>query len=117
MAALFVHEIPMHWNAFLIVVFAYNVVVTAVISWLLWFWVVKRLPAVTAGMSALAIPIVAIVSAYFLVGERPEPLRWAGIVCILLALARRESTVERESHPPVIPNEVERERSIVEEQR
>jgi drug/metabolite transporter (DMT)-like permease len=85
-AALFVHEIPMHWNALLIVVFAYNVVVTAVISWLLWFWVVKRLPAVTAGMSALAIPIVAIVSAYILVGERPEPLQWAGIVCILLAL-------------------------------
>jgi drug/metabolite transporter (DMT)-like permease len=86
LAALFAHERPMQWNALLTFVFVFNVIVTAVCSWLLWFWVVKRLPAVTAGMSALAIPVIAIVSAYFLVGERPEPLQWAGIFCMLLAL-------------------------------
>ena len=86
LAALFVHEPPMHWNALLIFVFAFNVVVTAIGSWLLWFWVVRRLPAVTAGMSALAIPVIAIVTAYILVGERPAPTEWIGIFCMLLAL-------------------------------
>lgn len=84
--AFFVHEIPMHWNALLIFVCAYNVVVTAVIAWLLWFWVVKKLPAVTAGMSALAIPVIAIISAYIVVGERPSLAEWLGIVCMLAAL-------------------------------
>ena len=85
-AALLVHERPMQWNALLSFVFVYNIIVTAVIAWVLWFWVVRKLPAVTAGMSALAIPIVAIFSAYVFVGERPEPLQWVGILCMLLAL-------------------------------
>ena len=85
-AALFAHERPMQWNALLTFVFVYNIIVTAVIAWVLWFWVVRKLPAVTAGMSALAIPIVAIISAYVFVGERPEPLQWFGIVAMLLAL-------------------------------
>ena len=86
LAAWSVHEIPMNWNSLLIFVCAYNVVVTAVIAWLLWFWVVKKLPAVTAGMSALAIPVVAIISAYVVVGERPDRFEWAGIIAMLLAL-------------------------------
>jgi drug/metabolite transporter (DMT)-like permease len=85
-AALFAHEPPMLWNPLLTFVFIFNVTVTAIGSWLLWFWVVKRLPAVTAGMSALAIPVIAIITAYLLVGERPEPLQWIGIICMLLAL-------------------------------
>ena len=85
-AALFAREIPMQWNALLISVCAYNVVITAVVAWLLWFWVVKQLPAVTAGMSALAIPVVAIISAYIIVGERPDPAQWIGIAAMLLAL-------------------------------
>ena len=85
-AALVAHEKPMQWNVLLTSVFVFNVVITAVVSWLLWFWVVRRLPAVTAGMSALAIPVIAVISAYFLVGERPEPLQWIGILCMLLAL-------------------------------
>jgi len=86
-AALLVHERSMHWSGLLVFAFIYNVAVTAVIAWLLWFWVVQRLPAVTAGMSSLAIPIVAIVGAYIFIGEHPEPLQWAGILCMLLALA------------------------------
>ena len=86
LAAWSVREIPMQWNALLIFVCAYNVVITAVIAWLLWFTVVKQLPAVTAGMSALAIPVVAIISAYFVVGERPDAFEWTGIIAMLLAL-------------------------------
>lgn len=85
-AALLVHERPMQWNGLLAFVFFYNIVVTAIGAWLLWYWVVRVLPAVTAGMSALAIPVVAIISAYLFVGERPEPLEWIGIGSMLLAL-------------------------------
>lgn len=86
-AALLVHERPMHWDGLLIFAFVYNVAITAVLAWLLWFWVVRRLPAATAGMTAFAIPVVAIVGAYLFAGERPEPLQWAGILAMLAALA------------------------------
>ena len=105
LAALFAHEGPMRWNhPLLVFVFVFNIFVTAIGSWLLWFWVVKRLPAVTAGMSALAIPVIAIVSAYLLVGERPEAIQWAGIFCMLLALLvvnLPSSGSEREERAPL----------------
>lgn len=81
------HEPPMHWTPWLICAFSYNVVVTAVFAWVLWFWVLQRLPAVTAGMSSLAIPVVSILTSYVFVGEHPTAPQWAGIVAILIALA------------------------------
>jgi drug/metabolite transporter (DMT)-like permease len=85
-AAFFAHEQPMHWTGLLVFAFAFNVLVTAIVAWVLWFWIVQRLPAVTAGMSALAIPIVALCSAYLVLGERPTEPQWIGIVAILGAL-------------------------------
>lgn len=85
--ALVAHERPIHWTPLFDFAFAFNVVITAIVAWVLWFWIVERLPAVTAGMSALAIPVVAIASAYLILGERPTESQWVGIVAILAALA------------------------------
>ena len=85
--ALLMHEPPMHWTPFLMFAFSYNVLVTAVFAWVLWFWVLQRLAAVTAGMSSLAIPVVSILTSYVFVGEHPTPSQWAGIVAILISLA------------------------------
>ncbi|MGH7662648.1 MAG: EamA family transporter, partial [Vulcanimicrobiaceae bacterium] len=51
------------------------------------YWVLQRLPAVTAGVSSLAIPVVSILTSYLFLGEHPVALQWAGIVAILIALA------------------------------
>lgn len=81
------HEAPMHWTPWLIFAFSYNVFVTAVFAWFLWYWVLQRLPAVTAGMSSLAIPVVSILTSYLFIGEHPTASQWAGIAAILVALA------------------------------
>ncbi|MGH7326995.1 MAG: DMT family transporter [Polyangiaceae bacterium] len=86
LAALFAHEMPMRWTGLMTFVFVFNVLITAIVAWVLWFWIVQKLPAVTAGMSSLAIPVVAIASAYLFVGERPTETQWFGILGILLAL-------------------------------
>ena len=80
------HEGPMRWTAFLALAFAYNVLVTAIFTWFLWYWVLERLPAVTAGMSSLAIPVVSILTSFLVLGEHPLPEQWAGIAAILIAL-------------------------------
>jgi drug/metabolite transporter (DMT)-like permease len=86
-AALWLHEAPMHWTPWLTFAFGYNVLVTAVLAWFLWYWVLQRLPAVTAGMSSLAIPVVSILTSYLFIGEHPTVAQWAGIAAILIALA------------------------------
>ena len=82
-----ISEPPLHWTLSFSLAFAYNVVITGVIAWVLWFWILERLPAVTAGMGSLAIPVVGIASAYLFLGERPQPLQWIGSATILVALA------------------------------
>ncbi|HEY6942520.1 DMT family transporter, partial [Dokdonella sp.] len=55
--------------------------------WLLWSYVVARLPANVAGLSSLAIPIAGIAFAWLLLGEVPTAPEGAGIVLIIAALA------------------------------
>lgn len=86
-ATWFLHEPPIVWAPFMIFAFAYNVLVTAVISWFLWYWLVRQVPAVTAGMSSLMIPAISIVTASIFIGEHPAPAQWLGIAAMLLALA------------------------------
>jgi drug/metabolite transporter (DMT)-like permease len=84
--ALLLHEAPMHWTPFFTFAFVYNVLITAVIAWFVWYWVLQRLSAVTAGMSSLAIPVVSILTSFIVLGEHPLPMQWAGIVAILISL-------------------------------
>lgn len=87
LATWFLHEPAIQWAPLMIFAFFYNVVLTAVLCWFLWYYVVDRLPAVTAGMSTLAIPVVSILGALLFIGERPAPAQWLGIAFMLAALA------------------------------
>lgn len=86
-ATWFLHEPPIQWAPLMTFAFAYNVLVTAGLSWFLWYYVVERLPAATAGLSALAIPVVAIFTSFLFIGEHPTPSEWLGIAFMLVALA------------------------------
>jgi drug/metabolite transporter (DMT)-like permease len=85
--ALFAHERPIDWNATLIVALVYNGVLSSGLAWLLWSYVVEKLPANVAGMSSLAVPIFGIGFAWALLGEVPSASESAGIVAICVALA------------------------------
>lgn len=85
--ALAVPERPIEWSGFFIGALAYNAVLSSGLAWLMWSYVVKRLPANIAGLSSLAIPIAGIGFAWLLLGERPSLVDAAGIVLIGAALA------------------------------
>ncbi|MBV8601668.1 MAG: DMT family transporter, partial [Candidatus Eremiobacteraeota bacterium] len=86
-AALLVREPPMQWTLPLVLVFAYTTLLAAIVAWTIWFFLLQRLSAVTTAMSALAVPVIGLVTAYVQLGERPAPVQWLGIVLILAALA------------------------------
>jgi drug/metabolite transporter (DMT)-like permease len=81
-----VRERPIEWNAAFVAALAYNAVLASGLAWLLWSWVVERLPTAIAGLSSLVVPILGVLFAWALLGERPSTAEFAGIVLLALAL-------------------------------
>jgi drug/metabolite transporter (DMT)-like permease len=75
------------WNVSLVAALIYNVLVASALAWLLWLYVLHSLPAGTAGLSSLAIPVVGVLSAWIQLGERPGALEAIGMGLIVAALA------------------------------
>lgn len=75
------------WNGGFVGALLYNVIAASAIAWLLWLFVLNRLPAGTAGISSLAIPVVGVVAAWIQLGERPDAVEAVGMGLILAALA------------------------------
>jgi drug/metabolite transporter (DMT)-like permease len=57
------------------------------IAYLLWFEIVRRLPAMTASLGVLSVPAVGIVASVVMLGERPTATDIAGFALILAASA------------------------------
>jgi drug/metabolite transporter (DMT)-like permease len=82
-----VPERPIEWSNWFIGALVYNALLASGLAWLMWSYVVARLPANVAGLSSLVIPVAGIAFAWLLLGETPTPLESAGIVLIASALA------------------------------
>jgi drug/metabolite transporter (DMT)-like permease len=78
---------PIQWTPYFTAALFYNIVFTAAIAHLLWFFALRELPAGMAGMGTLATPVIGVISASIELGERPSPPEMWGIVLILSALA------------------------------
>ena len=57
------------------------------LAWLLWFFLLERLPAGVTGLLSLLAPVVGLGAAWLQLGERPGPWEGAGMALIVLALA------------------------------
>jgi drug/metabolite transporter (DMT)-like permease len=66
---------------------AFGVTINYGVAQLLWFGMARNLPATTSAMSIMAIPLVGILSATFIVGEMPHWQDWLAMVFVMLAIA------------------------------
>jgi drug/metabolite transporter (DMT)-like permease len=85
---------PVSWQALFGVVF--TGVVGSGIAYVLWFEVVRRLPAMTASLGVLSVPVIGVVSSMLLLGEQPTwtdaigfTLIFAASACVMIAPPRR----------------------------
>jgi drug/metabolite transporter (DMT)-like permease len=85
--ALFSHERAIDWQPWFVGALAYNAVLSSGVAWLLWTFVVERLPTNIAGLSSLIIPVAGIGFAWWQLGEQPSVSEACGIVLIGAALA------------------------------
>jgi drug/metabolite transporter (DMT)-like permease len=65
---------------------AYNAVLSTGLAWALWLFVVQRLPANVAGLGSLITPLVSVLLAWLILGERPDLAEAIGIVVVAIAL-------------------------------
>jgi drug/metabolite transporter (DMT)-like permease len=75
------------WSGSFIAALLYNVIIASAIAYVLWLYVLQSLPAGTAGISSLAVPVVGVLTAWIQLGERPQALEAVGMGLILTALA------------------------------
>jgi drug/metabolite transporter (DMT)-like permease len=84
--AFFVPEGPVNWSSPFVFALLYNVIPGNAVAWLLWLYILEKLPAGVAGMGSLIIPVVGVLSAWLQLGERPGPFEAAGMLLIGVAL-------------------------------
>jgi drug/metabolite transporter (DMT)-like permease len=78
---------PIRWTSWFTGVMVYNVVLTSAVAVLMWFYVLKVLPAGVAGLGSLATPVLGLTFAHAVLGERLSFWESCGGVLILSALA------------------------------
>ena len=85
--AIATHKTPIVWSSYMLVALGYNVVLATALGWTLWLFVLRALPTGIAGISTLMIPVMSVLWAWWLLGEKPNDFEEYGIGLILLALA------------------------------
>jgi drug/metabolite transporter (DMT)-like permease len=73
---------------------AYNGVLATGLAFVLFAYAMKSLSVTIAGAGGLSIPIIGVAAAWWQVGERPSGLEWAGMACIVGALALMASPLQ-----------------------
>ena len=81
------HTRPIQWTPqFIAVLLILSSVATAG-GWMMWLYVLHRLPAGTTSMSSLGVPVIALAASALQLGERPQAAELAGMALIATALA------------------------------
>ena len=78
---------PIHWTPHFGLLLAYIVVLGTAVGWVLWLYILSRLPAGIAGLSMMAVPVLGILFSWLQLGEQPSGFELAGIVVIADSLA------------------------------
>lgn len=89
---LWADEGPVHWTPAFAAMLSYNIVLVTAIGWLIWIYILATLPAGTAGLSVLAIPLIGLLGSRWQLGEGASAAEIVGMVLIfssLLVLAWR----------------------------
>lgn len=86
-AGLFIPQKSITWTPLLVWCIFYSAIISTSIAWLLFYYALKRMPAGLAGLSTLATPVVGVLAAWAILGERPSSIEAIGMMLIGAALA------------------------------
>jgi drug/metabolite transporter (DMT)-like permease len=84
--ALVIPQRQISWTGGFILAVLYNGVLSSSLGWVLWAFVVQRLPATVSGLTSLAVPVAGVLFGWWLLSETPSGAEWIGIALIGVAL-------------------------------
>jgi drug/metabolite transporter (DMT)-like permease len=84
------------WTLEFVGVMAYTSILASTVAWVLFYYALARLPAGIAGLGTLATPVLGVLCAWLVFGERPTPQEALGMIMIgagigLLAVPARKA--------------------------
>ena len=85
--AALVPERTIAWTPLFVFAVLFSGAVSTALGWLMWQYVLTRLPAGTTSLASLAVPVVATVTGALQLGERLRPAEITGAALIAVALA------------------------------
>ena len=81
-----VDEPPVQWTGGFLAALTYNAVLASGLAWVMWSYIVDKLPMSVSGLSSLVIPVLGVLFAWAVLGEVPSAAEWAGIALLGVAL-------------------------------
>ena len=102
-AAWLIPSRPIEWSGEMVYGLLYSAVLATSLAWTLWTFVVERLPTTVASLSALGVPIGAVLLSWALLHERPSAMERIGIVLIVLGLLVTSTAGARRAPMPDPP--------------
>lgn len=82
----FVPQRPTVWSVELFMGLGYMGILASALGWWLWLSVVSRVSVVVVGMSSLGVPVLAVILAWLLLGERPDSATLVGVASMITGL-------------------------------
>jgi drug/metabolite transporter (DMT)-like permease len=82
-AAIAGEAMPASWPASAVAAMAYHVIVAMALAYVLWFVLLQRQGAAVSALTTLAVPVVGVLGAMMLVGDRPGAVDWLGFALVL----------------------------------
>ena len=78
---------PIQWTPYFWLMLLYCTLAGSIAGWLLWLFILRRLPAGVAGLSIMAVPALGVLFARLQLGEQPGAAEAAGMLLIGASLA------------------------------
>lgn len=82
-----VQEPPVTWSLEFFVILLFAGALCSGLGWLMWMYLLQRIPASTLSLNSLVIPVLAAIASWIQFGERPQDLEMVGMLIIGVALA------------------------------
>ena len=76
-------RLPAVWPPKVLVALAWHVVVGTAVAYVLWYRLLASASATVSSLTTLAVPVVGVIGAMALVGDRPSAIDWVGFALVL----------------------------------
>ncbi len=76
-------RLPVVWPPRVLAALAWHVLIATAVAYVLWYRLLASASATVASLTTLAVPVVGVLGAMALVGDRPAPVDWLGFALVL----------------------------------